>query len=269
MALLCVALAVGCGDEADVARVGATSITRADVALQLRLHPSAPEKALDSLVQRALFAEGARRAELEETPEVAARLAQAHREILANALLDRATAEAVSEKALRARYEKDRETLAVKQVHVAQIVVRLAPAATDPEKLAARARINALYARIRSGEAFAEIAREASEDPISAARGGDLGVIREGQTDPRFFAQVASLEKDQLSEPFQSRFGWHLTLALEDPKTVVPEFDQVRGRLAAEARGEAQEALRKKLTAEITVKRHPERLAPMADGGSR
>lgn len=267
--LLCAVAVAGCGDKDEVARVGATSITRADVALDARQHAVSPEKALDVLVQRALFAEGARRAELEKTPEVAARLAQARREILANALLDRATSDAVSEKALRARYEKEKDALAVKQIHVAQLVVRLQPGATEPEKLAARTRINALYARLKSGADFSEIAKEASEDPVSAARGGDLGILREGQTDPRFFAQVAALKKGQLAEPFQTRFGWHLAQALEAPKQVVPAFEQVRGRLAAEARGEAQEALSKKLAGEISVSRHPERLAPLPDGGSR
>lgn len=269
MVLVWVVAMAGCGDKNEVARVGDTSITRADLALSMKLHAASPEKALDGLIQRALFAEGTRRGELEKTPEVAARLAQARREILANALLDHATADAVSEKALRARYEKEKETLAVKEVHVAQLVVRLQPGATEPEKLAARTRINALYAQLKSGASFAKVAREGSEDPVSAARGGDLGVLRDGQTDPHFFAQVVTLKKGQLAEPFQTRFGWHLAQALDDPKTVVPAFEQVRGRLAAEARREVQESLSKKLTAEITVTRHPERLAPTIDGGSR
>jgi len=49
-----------------------------------------------------------------------------------------------------------------------------------------------------------------SEDPGSAAEGGDLGWVEAGVFVPEFEQMLNSLELDQLSEPFETRFGWHI-----------------------------------------------------------
>jgi peptidyl-prolyl cis-trans isomerase C len=212
-------------------------------------------------VDRALLAEGARRAELLKDPEVVARVENARREVLANAYVDKVTSQAVTDQALRQRYEAQRETLARRQVHVAHIVVRLAPGADARARTEAQARINNIYARVTGGEDFAAVAREASEDAATGARGGDLGPLREGQVDPRFFAAVAELRVGAVSQPFETAYGLHVARALEAPQTVVPAFEEVRGQLAAQARHEAAEALMKQLREDISVKRYPERVS--------
>lgn len=265
-----VLLAGACGGRDDIARVGSTRVSNAEVVAYARTHGAVPpERALDAIVARTLLAEGAREKGLDRQPDVAARLAEARREILASALIDRVTADALSEKALRARYETEKDKLTAKQVHVEQLIVRLAPAATEREKAVAHAKVDAAYARLKTGAAFADVVKEVSDDPISAAHGGDVGPILEGQVDPAFFNAVAALKKGELSKPFETRFGLHLAQALEDPQNVVPAFEQVRGRLAAEARFEVQQKLQEELAKKITVKRYPERLELRADGGSR
>jgi parvulin-like peptidyl-prolyl isomerase len=78
--------------------------------------------------------------------------------------------------------------------------------------------------------------------------------------DPAFFEAAARLKKGETSQPFQTGYGWHIVRALEEPRTVTPEFDAVRGVLAAEARREAEGRLAEKLRGEIGVRIHPERL---------
>ncbi|HZI11034.1 MAG TPA: peptidylprolyl isomerase, partial [Myxococcus sp.] len=217
-----VVLALGlaaCEDERAVARVGDTVLTRADVAHYRQSRGGEPEAALDALVDRALLAEGAERAGLLEDPAVAARVAEARREVLANAYLDQVAGKAGSEEALRQRYEAQKDSLARKQVNVAHLVVRLPPEADARARTEARARINALYARVVGGEDFAAVAREASEDAVTGARGGELGPVQEGQVDPRFFSAVAELKQGEVSKPFETAFGLHVARALEAPRT--------------------------------------------------
>ncbi|MBJ6764139.1 peptidyl-prolyl cis-trans isomerase [Myxococcaceae bacterium JPH2] len=258
---------VGCDSADVVAKVGRSPVTRADVALWLQTHEGVgtAEAALDGVVERTLLVEKAREDDLLKDPEVAARAEAARREVIANAYLDRLSRETSTDEALMARYEARREGLARREVHVAHIVVRLAEGADRRARTEAQAKINAAHARLVGGEDFAAVAREVSEDAVTGALGGDLGLVREGQIDARFFAAVAALKSGEVSQPFETAFGLHVARALESPRTVVPTFQEVRGQLAAEARHEAEETLMRRLREDIPVRRYPERLSGVVE----
>lgn len=80
-----------------------------------------------------------------------------------------------------------------------------------------RGRLEAIRERVVEGESFADIALLESQDPASAARGGDLGWNPPGSFVPEFDTVLDSLEPGELSEPFVSPYGWHLVL-VEDRK---------------------------------------------------
>jgi peptidyl-prolyl cis-trans isomerase SurA len=71
-------------------------------------------------------------------------------------------------------------------------------------------RLRIVRDRIVKGEDFASLARILSEDPGSAAEGGDLGWAAPGTYVPEFEQMLASLRDDEISEPFRSQFGWHI-----------------------------------------------------------
>ena len=78
-----------------------------------------------------------------------------------------------------------------------------------------RARLEAIRLRVQEGESFEDIARLESEDPGSAARGGDLGWNPPGTFVEEFEAMLSGMQPGDLSEPFRSPFGWHI-IQLED-----------------------------------------------------
>jgi hypothetical protein len=83
-----------------------------------------------------------------------------------------------------------------------------------------------LRARIvDGGEDFAELARQYSEDPGSAPRGGDLGFFGRGQMARAFEDAAFSLETGQVSEPVRTRFGFHL-IRVDERRT--PSIEEVR-----------------------------------------
>ncbi|QSQ26564.1 peptidylprolyl isomerase [Pyxidicoccus parkwayensis] len=271
--LLVGALALaGCDDPKVVAEVGKSDVSRADVAAFIharsaRARPT-PSEALDALVERTLLAEEARRTGLGNDEALKARLRTAERELLAQALLDQRLAAATTDAELRKRYEASRDSLAKREVHVRQLMVRMSPGADEESRQRAQSRMNGLFARLTGGESFEKVAREASEDEVSAARGGDMGPVLEDQVDPVFFTEAARLKQGERSRPFATPYGLHLLEAVEPVKTVVPTFEQIRGRLEADARREAQERLVEELRKQIRVKTHPERLEALeATGG--
>ena len=78
------------------------------------------------------------------------------------------------------------------------------------DKEAALKKIRELRARIVGGESFADLAREFSEDPGTALKGGELGWSSAGQFVPIFESTAKNLNIDEMSEPVFSQFGWHI-----------------------------------------------------------
>ncbi|MDX1451023.1 MAG: peptidylprolyl isomerase [Oleiphilaceae bacterium] len=72
-----------------------------------------------------------------------------------------------------------------------------------------------LYQRIIQGDDFASLAKANSDDPVSAIDGGDLGWVSPGQMVPEFEAVVAQTPTGEISEPFRSKFGWHIVQVQE------------------------------------------------------
>jgi peptidyl-prolyl cis-trans isomerase SurA len=99
----------------------------------------------------------------------------------------------------------------INQLHVRHILMKpneLDDDATVREKLAK------LRERILKGEDFAGIASTTSEDPGSAPDGGDLGWSGPGTFVPEFDKAIADLQPNDISEPFKTRYGWHIVQML-------------------------------------------------------
>jgi len=216
------------------------------------------DRGLEELSVRVLLAEEGRRAGLADKPEVRARLAAAQREILAQAFLDQELAGADREDLLRQRYETAKESLGRRRVRVAHIAFRIKEGEVGARE-SAQSRASRAYARLAGGEAFEKVAREMSDDPATGQKGGELEPLHEGEVDAAFFAAAAGLKAGEVSKPTESPFGFHLIKALEEPRQVTPTFEEARGRLAAEARNEAQVRLLERLRAEVGVKLRRER----------
>lgn len=74
----------------------------------------------------------------------------------------------------------------------------------------ARARIEALHARIVAGEDFAKIARENSDDTSTRNGGGDMGWFPLQAWGSSVAENIEKLADGQLSEPFSTEAGWHI-----------------------------------------------------------
>jgi len=95
----------------------------------------------------------------------------------------------------------------VQQVHARHILIKTNELQDDAT---VEQRLNAVRERILAGEDFAVLASVLSEDPGSAAEGGDLGWTNPGTFVPEFEAQLAVLKDGEISQPFRTQFGWHL-----------------------------------------------------------
>ena len=103
----------------------------------------------------------------------------------------------------------------VEQTNVRHILVKPNEVLDDN---AAREFIASLKQRIESGEDFAELAKEHSDDIGSAQEGGELGWTNPGQMVPEFETAMAGAEIGVITDPVRSEFGWHI-LEVTDRRT--------------------------------------------------
>lgn len=99
----------------------------------------------------------------------------------------------------------------VNQIHVRHILMK--PNALDDDATV-REKLAKIRQRILNGEDFAGIASAVSEDPGSAPDGGDLGWAGPGTFVPEFDKAIADLKPNEISQPFKTRYGWHIVQML-------------------------------------------------------
>jgi len=133
-----------------------------------------------------------------------------------------------------------REFEAPRQARAAHVLARVPETGGSGAEDLARAKIADVIRRAKAGEDFAKLARELSEDPGSAPKGGDLGLVAAGEVVPQFEQALFALKKGEVSpEPVRTPFGFHAIKVFEvrpgGRKPLREVAPQIRERLVAEA----------------------------------
>jgi len=166
------------------------------------------------------------------------------------------------------------------EVHARHILIKVPSDAAEDVKAKKRGEADELVKQTRAGADFAALAIKRSEDPISAAKGGDLGFFPRGRMVPGFEAAAFALEPGQVSDVAESPFGYHV-IKVEERKPGGPRpFDTVREQIVQELTGERsldlarkqadadrRAVVRGKTLAEAVGTRKVEETAPFAAGG--
>lgn len=119
------------------------------------------------------------------------------------------------------------------------ILIGVPADASEAEKEAARAKAEQLLAQIRQApQSFAEFARQHSQDPGSAANGGDLGFFARDTMVKAFEDTVFKMKPDEISDVVETDFGFHIIklMAIKDAKRV--SFDEIRDQIEQEIKKE-------------------------------
>ena len=149
------------------------------------------------------------------------------------------------EQDLKTYYEQNLQRLAgQEQRRASHILINAAKDAPAAERDKARAQAQELLAQVRkTPKSFAEVARKSSQDPGSAAKGGDLDFFARGAMVKPFEDAVFGMKEGQISDVVESEFGFHIIqlTAIKAPK--VPSFESMRPQLEADLR--KQQAQRK------------------------
>lgn len=193
-----------------------------------RLSQFAPGRAADSIedqlretVRNRLVTLESKARNLGEVPEVAEQVRKYQEELMLGALYADHVLKGVkvAEDEVRAYYaEKQGELVSPESRRVAHIAV------------STREEAEAIRKQLSDGFPFEELAKEKSNDRQSAASGGDLGWITAVQTDGPFRV-VMKMALDEVSEPLESKVGWHLVKVTEIRPAEQHSFEEASERI--------------------------------------
>jgi peptidyl-prolyl cis-trans isomerase D len=141
-----------------------------------------------------------------------------------------------------------------RELRLRQILLKLAPDAPADVEKAAGKKLDALAVRAKKGEAFAKLAREATQDPAAKAHGGDIGWRAHGATnlptDPE--KELFAAKVGDVVGPLKGAVGVYLT-KIEGAREGKVPYDSVKLDLAAEKLRSEQGAIRAKKDAEAAL----------------
>lgn len=175
----------------------------------------------------------------------------------------------ISEQDLRSYYEQNVERLSGKEERRAShILIAAAKDAAPAEREKAKARAQELLAQVRKDPAqFAEIAKKNSQDPGSAASGGDLDFFARGAMVKPFEDAAFAMKKGDISDLVESDFGYHIIQLTDVKSPPQRSFEDLRASIEADLK--TQQAQRKFSEAAEsftnTVYEQSDSLKPVAD----
>jgi peptidyl-prolyl cis-trans isomerase SurA len=118
---------------------------------------------------------------------------------------------------------------AMVQIGAAHILIKYPENGTSADSLNAKNKIFELYQKIKNGTNFDTLAINFSDDKGSGAKGGILPPFTVNRMVPEFIAPLYNLKPNEISEPFQSRYGWHIVKMVE--KKGVGQFEDLKYEL--------------------------------------
>jgi peptidyl-prolyl cis-trans isomerase C len=248
-----------CDREPSVAKVGDKNISQKQFDAYLkfkRLQSNQDAKKKEILAEyldREALALAVEKAEVLDNDLINAELNEFRKEMLISRYFEKYLNEKVSDQAIQNYYTANKSKYDIRKVHVAHILLRTNRTMSETERLAKQTTIQAAYSALKAGTPFEEVAKDYSEDAISAKKGGDLGWLSEGAIDKRFSDQVFSMEPGTISEPFETPFGFHVVKLIEGPVATTRPLEAVKGDIRYQLRNEAKAAEIERLKAQITI----------------
>jgi peptidyl-prolyl cis-trans isomerase D len=142
----------------------------------------------------------------------------------------------VSEQDLKTYFEQNTARIGGQEERRASHILIAVPkgaAAADKQKARAKAEEVLALAK-KSPDSFAELARKYSQDPGSAAHGGDLDFFTRGAMTKPFEDAVFSMKKGEIAGPVETDFGYHVIKLTDIKEPKQRSFDQMKPELEAE-----------------------------------
>jgi peptidyl-prolyl cis-trans isomerase C len=246
-------------DDGVVAKIGERNITVSDFnrivgyfdserQKMVEQNPQFKDAVLRQLVQSMVISDLAKAQGFDKKPEIKEQLLFFTDNYLANEYLKREVAQkvTVSDADVKSYYEDHKEEFRTPEmVKASHILVKVDRSASEEEKKKAKEKATDILNKAKSGEDFAKLASELSDDPGSKTKGGDLGFFAKGRMVKPFEDAAFSLKPGEISGLVESQYGFHIIKVEEKKEPSLEPFDKVQEQIRQKL---IQESIKTKIT---------------------
>lgn len=186
---------------------------------------------VDNYVSQELIYDEAIKRGLDKNPDILRDIENYKKKLLVKTLTKEAIPSTITDEEIQKFYQEHPDNY--KQIKVSLIYIKENPAA-GVTKEAALAKATEAREKALSGEDFAELAREYSDDPRTKETGGDMGYVVRGTLPPDIEEKLFSIKEGEVSEPFEMGKGVALVKVTESPS--LAPFEKVKSRVQYDLR---------------------------------
>lgn len=230
----------------------------------LKTKPELKTQIEKSLIERwlniTMLSLAAKEAKLNENLEVKKKLISAENMILAEEYLQRKLSQIViTEEEAKEYYTKHKENyLEPEAVQLKHILIYVPANADKQIKEKALQKAKQIRAQLLKGAKFEELAKIHSDDTASKDKGGDLGILKKGETLPEFEVEVFKLKVGEISEPILSPYGYHIVRVTKKIPALQLPYEKIEERVREDLKREKERAFLEKQLEELRQKYAPQ-----------
>ncbi len=207
-----------------------------------------PKEVLEILVKEIYLdkelAKEATKSKVTKTPEVKAKIEAAKDKILRQTYLDSIIKKEITEQKISDKYaELSNDLVDKKEYLISHIVTKTKE---EADKLSREL-------KTRKGAKFAELAKRHSIDTESAQHGGELGFILEDNMIKEISEVAAKLKPNEISDPTQTKYGWHIVKISEVREAKPLPFESVKGNVYSQLVQEKINEINSRITKDAKI----------------
>lgn len=165
----------------------------------------------------------------------------------------------IDESELRTYYEAHLDEYKKEEIKASHIFISTLNSMKEPlseEEVAKKeSEAKELLKRLKSGEDFAKLAKEYSEDDVSAVNGGDLGYFTKGVMLPEFEEAAFKLNKGEMSDIVKSPSGYHI-IKVFDRNVEISSFEDEKENILGVIRYDIYDKKMKELQSKANIERY-------------
>jgi peptidyl-prolyl cis-trans isomerase C len=232
-------------DKDVVAKIGDKTITLFDLdkiisyadpdkQKTINSNPQMKEKILRQFVQSIVISGLARKEGFDNRPEIKEFLDFYTNTYIANEFIKKEIPNKINvpEEDIIKYYDSHFEEFKVPEtVRASHILVRVDQNASENDKLKAKQKAEDIFQRLTSGEDFAKVATEVSDDPSTNSKGGDLGFFPKGMMVKSFEDMAFALKPGTISSVVGTQYGYHIIKTVEKRPSYIASYDNVKARI--------------------------------------
>jgi parvulin-like peptidyl-prolyl isomerase len=211
-------------------------------------------KRLERMIDEAVLLQEAKKKLLDQDEEIKAKLERYRSRLITEKLYQVVAQEraSVDEAEILSYYEKNKDQFTEKErIRARQILILLPPNAAPEKAIEAEAKAKEAHRRAKSGEDFAELAKQFSDAP-DPQRAGDLGYFSRGRMPPELEEVAFALQNaGDVSEVVRSKLGYHVIQLTDRQPAKEQPLEEVRDRIVRVLKSQKMRELRQSLAGEL------------------